>query len=833
MDEFRFDGATAVISGAGRGLGRAHAVLLAARGARVVVADVARDASGVALAELVAKEIVTLGGEAVACVGSVADAGDVERIVMTARAAYGGVDVVVNNAGIARPASLRTVTLEALHEELAVHTLGTILLTQAAWMDLGRSGHGAVVNTTSGVGLFGLAGAIGYSAAKMAVIGATKVMALEGERHGIRVNAIAPMARTAMAGETFGDLTPVLHPDLVASVVAWLAHPSCSLNGEVISAGGGRVASRRDPGRRGSLRRRPDTRGCGPPGADLPHPTHCRRSRRHGRGRAHPGPPDRQSAARSADVAKRVEDGRSDLGPAPEGDDPVLHPPAHRRLHDFVVVRRRADHSLGQQRHDPETEPDTVGRLVDIDVGHEVRTRVLGVLVHVALDLGESVQAGLAEVGEIEDGVLGEDLAESVPVPVVDGVAIPARELVQFDAISDIHGTERTCPDASRVSAAVMLAVACLRSGLVGVRPPSGTVTFLFTDIEGSTRRWEADPEAMRAALVLHDEVLRSVIEAHGGWLFKHTGDGVCAAFGSARAAIDAAVEAQQTLGLPVRMGIATGEAERRGEDYFGPVLNRTARVMAAGHGGQILVAASTAAVVSGVDLIDRGEHRLRDLSGVEHLYQVRAAGLRVEFAPLRTLDAVPGNLPVQTTSFVGREIAVKELAEQVRAHRLVTLTGVGGVGKTRLAMQVAAELTGEFSDGVWLVELAPVGDPAAVPDTVAAVLGVTPQAGALGDRQHHAGAVGAAVVVGVGQLRARVGRRRRRRRAAPGPHHDGEGDRHVPRGAPGGSRAAVAGPVAGCRRRGRVGGGGVVRRTGPSREPGVRVGRRGRLRRR
>ncbi len=270
----------------------------------------------------------------------------------------------------------------------------------------------------------------------------------------------------------------------------------------------------------------------------------------------------------------------------------------------------------------------------------------------------------------------------------------------------------------------------CIRSGLVGVGPPSGTVTFLFTDIEGSTRGWEADPEAMRAALVVHDQVLRSVIEAHGGWLFKHTGDGVCAAFGSARAAIDAAVEAQQTLGLPVRMGVATGEAERRGEDYFGPVLNRTARVMAAGHGGQILVAASTAAVVSGVDLADRGEHRLRDLSGVEHLYQVRGEGLRAEFAPLRTLDAVPGNLPVQTTSFVGREMAVKELAEQVRAHRLVTLTGVGGVGKTRLAIQVAAELTGEFPDGVWLVELAPVGEPAAVPDVVATALGVTPQAG-------------------------------------------------------------------------------------------------------
>jgi predicted ATPase/class 3 adenylate cyclase len=269
----------------------------------------------------------------------------------------------------------------------------------------------------------------------------------------------------------------------------------------------------------------------------------------------------------------------------------------------------------------------------------------------------------------------------------------------------------------------------------VGVGLPSGTVTFLFTDIEGSTRRWETDPEAMRPALVLHDEVLRSATEAHGGWLFKHTGDGVCAAFGSARAAIDAAVEAQRTLALPVRMGIATGEADRRGEDYFGPVLNRTARVMAAGHGGQILVAASTAAVVSGVELVDLGEHRLRDLSGVEHLHQVRAHGLRVDFAPLRTLDAVPGNLPVQTTSFVGREMAVKELAEQVRAHRLVTLTGVGGVGKTRLAVQVAAELIGEFSDGAWLVELAPVGDPAAVPDAAAGALGVTARAGGSRER--------------------------------------------------------------------------------------------------
>ena len=259
---------------------------------------------------------------------------------------------------------------------------------------------------------------------------------------------------------------------------------------------------------------------------------------------------------------------------------------------------------------------------------------------------------------------------------------------------------------------------------------PSGTVTFLFTDIEGSTRRWEDDPDAMRAALSVHDEVSCAAVEGNGGWLFKHTGDGVCAAFSSARAAIDAAIAAQRELGLPVRMGIATGEAEARGDDYFGPALNRAARVMAVGHGGQILVSASTAGLVTGVDLTDLGEHRLRDLSGVEHLFQVRADGLATQFPRLKTVNAVPGNLPVLATSFVGRDLEVKELCELIRAHRLVTLTGVGGVGKTRLAVQVAAELTGEFPDGVWLVELAPVGDPAAVPDVVATTLGVTPQAG-------------------------------------------------------------------------------------------------------
>ena len=143
---------------------------------------------------------------------------------------------------------------------------------------------------------------------------------------------------------------------------------------------------------------------------------------------------------------------------------------------------------------------------------------------------------------------------------------------------------------------------------------PSGVVTFLFTDIEGSTRRWEADADAMRAALLAHDEVLRTAIEAHDGFLFSHTGDGVVAAFASPKSAVDAAVAAQRALELPVRMGIATGEAELRDGDYFGTVLNRAARVMAAGHGGQILVADSTAVLLSGVDLVDLGPRRLRDV---------------------------------------------------------------------------------------------------------------------------------------------------------------------------------------------------------------------------
>ena len=255
-------------------------------------------------------------------------------------------------------------------------------------------------------------------------------------------------------------------------------------------------------------------------------------------------------------------------------------------------------------------------------------------------------------------------------------------------------------------------------------------VTFLFTDVEGSTRRWEADADGMRAALLAHDDVLRTAIETSGGWLFKHTGDGVCAAFASPKSAVDAAVTAQRTLELPVRMGIATGEAELRGGDYFGAVLNRAARVMAAGHGGQILLTESTAGLLSGVDLVDLGPRRLRDLPTAVGVFQVRATGLRTEFPALRALDVSPGNLRTATTSFIGRESEVAELHAAVKAHRLVTLTGVGGVGKTRLALEVAGRLVDEFPDGVWFFELAAVADPSAVPDAVAAVLGIIQQPG-------------------------------------------------------------------------------------------------------
>ncbi len=263
---------------------------------------------------------------------------------------------------------------------------------------------------------------------------------------------------------------------------------------------------------------------------------------------------------------------------------------------------------------------------------------------------------------------------------------------------------------------------------------PSGTLTFLFTDVEGSTRLWQADEEVMREAVARHDALLmRAVVEA-GGTVFANTGDGVAAVFASASAAVAAALVAQRLLSdepwathVPIRarMGLHTGEAECRDENYFGTAVNRAARLMAVGHGGQILCSQVTAALVEDeVPLADLGEHRLRDLDRAVRVFQVGEGS----FPPLRSLDVLPGNLPLLTSSFVGRGAELASVAAALRSHRLVTLTGVGGVGKTRLALQAAADATPQFPDGVWLTELAAAATPEAMSHLVAAALGVLPR---------------------------------------------------------------------------------------------------------
>ena len=260
-------------------------------------------------------------------------------------------------------------------------------------------------------------------------------------------------------------------------------------------------------------------------------------------------------------------------------------------------------------------------------------------------------------------------------------------------------------------------------------QPPSGTVTFLFTDIEGSTQLWESVPDAMRSALERHDALVRAAIEAHGGYVVKTTGDGAHAAFGRAGDALAAAVAMQEALSaepwpegatVRVRIGVHTGETSERDGDYFGPAVNRAARLMAVAHGGQVVCSQQTAGLAGDVaSLRSLGEHRLRDLGAAEQVFQV-GDGV---FPPLRSVDAVPTNLPTVRTELIGRTDDVTALMELVERERLVTLTGVGGVGKTRLALGVAAALAAGFSDGCWLVELSPVADGDEVLKTVAAAI--------------------------------------------------------------------------------------------------------------
>ena len=261
--------------------------------------------------------------------------------------------------------------------------------------------------------------------------------------------------------------------------------------------------------------------------------------------------------------------------------------------------------------------------------------------------------------------------------------------------------------------------------------PPTGTVTFLFTDIEGSTRLWDERPDEMRAALTEHDALVRAAIDAHGGYVFSTGGDGFAAAFSRAADAVDAAAKAQAELAghplINVRMGIHTGEAHERDGDYFGPAVNRAARLMAVGHGGQILVSQSSADLLSGsTTLFELGRHRLRDLSQHETVYQLGDGS----FPPLRAVETYRSNLPVELTSFLGRHRELASVQVALDSSRLVTLTGVGGVGKTRLALQAAADSLDRYPDGVWVIELANVEDGALVGAEIAAALTLQPRAG-------------------------------------------------------------------------------------------------------
>ncbi len=279
---------------------------------------------------------------------------------------------------------------------------------------------------------------------------------------------------------------------------------------------------------------------------------------------------------------------------------------------------------------------------------------------------------------------------------------------------------------------------------------PTGTVTFLFTDIQGSTRLWQQHPDAMPAALARHHAILKNAIAAQRGHVFQIVGDAFCAAFATPAEAVGAALAAQrglrdeawgQTGPVRVRMALHSGSAPVQagdtvsGEYRSGITLSRAARLLSAAHGEQILLSQAAYDLLldqlpAGLALRDLGEHQLKDLVRPEHIYQAIAPDLPADFPPLKSLRSGRHNLPLQLTSFVGREHDLAAVKRLLATTRLLTLTGVGGTGKTRLALQVAAELLDQNAEGVWLVELAALADPAFVPRTVAATFGLRDQAG-------------------------------------------------------------------------------------------------------
>ena len=266
-------------------------------------------------------------------------------------------------------------------------------------------------------------------------------------------------------------------------------------------------------------------------------------------------------------------------------------------------------------------------------------------------------------------------------------------------------------------------------------------LTFLYTDVEGSTRLWEQYPDTAEAFVARQEGILQEAIESQRGWIFRTVGDGLCAAFANASQALQAALQAQLALHteawgeagpLRVRMALHTGEAEKHGADYSGGSLNRIGRLLGLAHGGQTLISGATQLLVrdalpKSVSLLDLGEIRLRDLAHPERLFQLCHPSLPADFPPPASLDRHPNNLPTQATALVGREAELAQILERLCSPQLqlLTLIGPGGTGKTRLGLQAAAELVGRFKDGVYFVDLAPIRDAEAVLPVIARTIGI------------------------------------------------------------------------------------------------------------
>ena len=272
----------------------------------------------------------------------------------------------------------------------------------------------------------------------------------------------------------------------------------------------------------------------------------------------------------------------------------------------------------------------------------------------------------------------------------------------------------------------------------------TGIVTLLFTDIEGSTEKWEQEPEGMADALARHDVLLRTAVEMHHGRVIKTTGDGIYAAFDDAAEGLNAAIAIQQSvadpaatagMSLPIRCGLHAGPAHERDNDFFGGTINRAARIMGLAYGGQVLASQAVADLVAGrlpaeSSLRDLGSVRLRGIASSEHAFQVVHPSLRQMFPALRSLEVTPNNLPKHPTSFIGREREIEEAEQLLHRARLLTLLGIGGLGKTRLALQIAGDVLESYRDGAWLVDLAPIRDPSIVASEAAKVLGVREEPG-------------------------------------------------------------------------------------------------------